>query len=94
MLPPIKPVNKFKAETLKIEMEARKQLLAYIVGAFSFIAGLAWNDAIKGVIENYFPLGEDNLLAKIIYAILITLFVVLVTIILSRLLKAKEIEKK
>jgi len=82
--------NKFKEETKKIESEAKKQLLTYIVSAFSFIAGLAWNEAVKSMIEEMFPLGVNNVYAKIIYAILITLFVVLATIFLTHILKDKE----
>lgn len=82
--------NKFKEETQRIESEAKKQLLTYLVSAFSFIAGLAWNEAIKSIIEVMFPGGMESIYAKIIYAMCITLFVVVATIFLTRLLKEKK----
>lgn len=59
--------------------DVRKQTITYIVSAFGIVAGLAWNDAIKSLIEFIFPAGSGSLVAKFIYAILVTLAVVLVT---------------
>ncbi|MDO8523541.1 MAG: DUF5654 family protein [bacterium] len=59
--------------------ELKKQTLGYVVGALGLVAGLAWNEAIKGSIEYLFPLGQNSLLAKFVYALLITVVVVIFT---------------
>ncbi len=59
--------------------EIRKQTLGYIVGALGLVTGLAWNEAIKALIEYLFPLSQNTLLAKFIYALLITAIVVIFT---------------
>jgi len=60
--------------------EVRKQTITYIVSAFGIVAGLAWNDAVKALIERFFPIESGNsLLAKFFYALVITLVVVVVT---------------
>lgn len=62
----------------------RKQTVGYILAAFGFVAGLAWNDAIKGLIDFAFPLGTESLIPKFIYAILATVIVVVVSALLIR----------
>lgn len=76
------------AEVQKIRQEARERVLGYVTGAFGVIAGFAWNDFVKALIENVFPSEENgSLWAKFIYAALMTLIVVGVTVYLSRMLK-------
>ena len=55
--------------------EFRKQTSGYMLAAFGLIAGLAWNDAVKSLIEYLFPLSESNLWLKFLYAIFITILV-------------------
>ncbi|OGZ71513.1 MAG: hypothetical protein A2904_01830 [Candidatus Staskawiczbacteria bacterium RIFCSPLOWO2_01_FULL_33_9] len=69
-----------KEEELRIRREVKKQTAGYILAAFGFVVGLAWNDAIKTFIEYSFPLNKDSILAKLIYAFLITFIVVLATV--------------
>lgn len=59
--------------------EIRKQTLGYVVGALGLVAGLAWNEAIKGLIEHLFPLSQNGLLVKFVYAFLMTAIVVIFT---------------
>jgi len=58
--------------------EIKKQTTGYMMAAFGLVAGLAWNDAIKSLIEAFYPFAKNGLFAKFFYAILITLMVVLV----------------
>ncbi|OGD24234.1 hypothetical protein A2Z10_02950 [Candidatus Azambacteria bacterium RBG_16_47_10] len=67
----------------------RAQTVGYIATAFGLVAGLAWNDAIKAFIENIFPLGQGTMWAKFIYAVIITIFVVVITRYLLRLANRK-----
>ncbi|MBI4836905.1 MAG: hypothetical protein HY813_00655 [Candidatus Portnoybacteria bacterium] len=69
---------------------AKNQALGYIVAAFGLVAGLAWNDAIKSLIEYLFPLAQNTLLAKFGYAVLITAVVVTITIYLGTWLKDEK----
>lgn len=79
-----------KKESEIIRKQVQQQTLSYIVAAFSLVAGLAWNEAIKALIEYLFPLSKNNLQAKFLYAFLITFAVVLISIYLNRVLKDKE----
>lgn len=76
--------NRFKKiaeEQKRIRKEAIEKTIGYILAAFGLVAGLAWNEAIKGLIEVFFPLNKNGLVIKFIYAILVTVIVVVVTII-------------
>ena len=72
-----------------VREQVRTQTVGYIATAFGLVAGLAWNDAIKAFIENIFPLGSGSLWAKFIYAVIITIFVVVITRYLLRLANKK-----
>ncbi len=68
----------------RINKEIRERTSGYILAALGFVVGLAWNDAIKTLIEDIFPLNKDGILAKFIYAVLVTFVIVVVTIALTR----------
>lgn len=78
----------------KIKKEFNKKLFSYITAGFGLVAGLAWNEAIKSFIEYLFPLTKNTTLAKFIYAILITVILVLITYYLSQLFLEEEKETK
>ncbi len=65
------------------------QTAGYILAAFGFVAGLAWNEAIKALIDKAFPLSTDGLAAKFIYAVVATLLVAIAS---AFLLRGKEKE--
>lgn len=69
--------------------ESRERALGYIVGAFGLVAGLAWNDAIRGLIEQLFPVSQSTVVAKFIYALIITILLVAAVIFLNRLFKKR-----
>ena len=80
-----------KDKGTELEREVREKTLGYIITSFGLVAGLAWNDAIKTFIEKYFPDPGNGLRAKFVYALVMTIFVVAVSLYLSRIFK---IEKK
>jgi hypothetical protein len=63
----------------KVHKEVKNQSMGYIAGALGLVAGLAWNDAIKALIDFFFPLDKSGLGIKFIYAILVTIVVVVLT---------------
>ena len=77
-------------DDLKNELkdELRSKVLTYVGGGFGLVAGLAWNDAIKELIQYLFPLATDTLAAKFIYAGIITLVVVIIITYLERVFKS------
>lgn len=88
--------EKIKAGFSGFNKEIRSKIAGYIVAAFGLVAGLAWNDAIKSLIEYFFPMQQNSLWAKFIYAAAITLILVFVSLYVMRVLKGKEkeVEKK
>ena len=83
-------IDRIKAEGKAIQQEINKKLVTYITAGFGLVAGLAWNEAIKSFIEYFFPLKANSLLAQFIYAFLITLVLVLITVYLTRILVKEE----
>ncbi len=76
--------SKIKEEQERIRKEAIEKTIGYILAAFGLVAGLAWNEAIKGLIDTFFPLDKNGLVIKFVYAILVTVIVVIATIIFVR----------
>ena len=81
-------VKNMASEVTKLIMET---ILGLITTAFAFVAGLAWNDAIQKLIEQFIGTG-DALPSLFIYAIVVTIVAVLVTVILARIAGKMGIE--
>ena len=77
-------------EMKKIKKEAKEKTAGYILAALGLVAGLAWNDAVKALIDYLLPLGKNGILAKFLYAVLITVFVIVVASYITRLLMRDE----
>jgi hypothetical protein len=86
--------SKIKEELKSVKHEVRNKTVGYIVTAFGLVAGLAWNDAIKSLIEYYFPLTDQSVWAKVIYATILTLIIVLISVYLMRITKRQEDKKE
>jgi len=82
--------NKIKNSSQKIKKEIQEKISGYILAAFGLVAALAWNDAIKGLIEYFIPLSKNTVLAKFIYAVALTFAVAVVSIYLTKLLSNKK----
>lgn len=74
-------------EQKHLRIEIRERTIGYMLGAFGLVAGLAWNDAIQSLIGYLFPLPENTLPAKFLYAIIISFVVVMISVYISRLLQ-------
>jgi hypothetical protein len=76
--------NKLKEDTELIKNQAKEKIFGYFLTALGLVAAFAWNDAVKSLIETFFPLNSNALWAKFGYAVLITLIVVILSIYLTK----------
>ncbi len=80
----------------KLHIEIVRQMLTLATAGFGLVAALAWNSLIQAFVENYVKVwlpdfGETTTL--LIYAIIVTVMAVIVTLQLSKLLGRLEKEK-
>ena len=73
-----------------LRKEVREKTAGYIVTALGLVAGLAWNDAISSLIKSFFPPEQGDLIAKFIYAIIITIVIVVASSWFMRFFGPKE----
>lgn len=78
----------------RLASEIRERTVGYILTALGLVAGFAWNEAIKSLIEYVFPVAQNGMVAKFIYAGLITLIVVIITSYLMRFSRESVREEK
>ncbi|MDP3769621.1 MAG: DUF5654 family protein [Candidatus Sungbacteria bacterium] len=83
------PINN-QNQRVRLHKEIRERTLGYMLAAFGLIAGLAWNDAIKAFIEYFFPLPQNTLPAKFLYAVFISIVVIFISVYVSRLLQRSD----
>jgi hypothetical protein len=69
-----------------LNKEMKSRTFGYISGALGLVAGLAWNDAITNMIETLFPLSKDTIAVKFLYAIIVTVAVVILVKYLERVI--------
>lgn len=86
--------EKIKMESTKISREVKEKTLGFILTAFGLVAGLAWNEAIQSLIKSFFAVDKDSIWVKFVYAVVITVLVVIVTIYLTRFFGKNEEENK
>lgn len=73
-----------------LQKEIKERTTGYIIGALGLVAGLAWNEAIKSLIDVVFPLSKNSLLIKFMYAVLITIVIVSLSMYLLKLANPKK----
>jgi len=69
------------------------QTTGFISSAFVLVAALAWNEAIKELISQYFKTGS-GLVSRLVYALIVTLIAVLVTSRLNKIETKYQAETK
>jgi len=75
-----------------LKSEIWDKLAALITAAFGLVAALAWNGAIRAIFEKFFGTA-DNITAMLVYAIVVTIIAVLVTIWIARAVKRAKGEQ-
>lgn len=80
----------------QIHIEVVKQMLTLATSGFGLVAALAWNNVIRELVDNYItkylPQGS-GLISLLLYAIVVTVLAVIVTLQLSRVVTKLEEEK-
>ncbi|MDE2001502.1 MAG: hypothetical protein KGI60_02965 [Patescibacteria group bacterium] len=77
-------MRKVVSEGADLTRKVKTQTIGYMLAAFGFVAGLAWNQAIKSLIDYLFPLNGNSILAQFLYAIIVTAVLVWATIVLLK----------
>ena len=67
-----------------VHKEILKTISVLMTTAFAFVAGSAWNDAIQALLNEFMEQGSA-VSAMIIYAIIVTIIAVVVTVFIGRL---------
>lgn len=70
--------------------EVLKEMLTLATTAFGLVAALAWNQFIQELVKEYIePLigGASGIISLLIYAVVVTVLAVVVTISLTKLIK-------
>jgi len=80
--------EKIKKRSGEIKKEVKERTVGYTLAALGLVAGLAWNEAIKSLIDSIFPsTAGGGIAAKFVYAFVATLIVVAVSVYLVKLTK-------
>lgn len=79
----------------KIHIEVVRQMLTLATSGFGLVAALAWNSVIQEFVgtyvKEYLP-GGSGVLSLLIYALIITVMAVIVTLQLTKVLERLELE--
>jgi hypothetical protein len=76
---PEKIVEHFKKEVKETKKVFKEKMVTFILAGFGLVASLAWNEAIKSLVDTLLPQKTSALIGKFVYAILITFIVVLLS---------------
>lgn len=75
-----------------IKGQVSQTISTLMTTAFGLIAALAWNEAIKAIINQYLPSG-DGMTGLLVYAILITIIAVVATLIIARVIAKPAVQE-
>lgn len=82
--------NETPEEIKSLKLEVLDKMSDLATAGFGLVAAMAWNDAIKALFTAIFPV-SGTIIAQFIYAITVTVVIVIVTI---RLGKLTDVAKK
>ena len=66
-----------------MRLEILEKMSALLTAAFGLVAALAWNGAIRAIFEKLFGTA-DQIWAMLVYAVVVTIIAVLVTVWVAR----------
>ena len=68
-----------------VHKEILKNISVLMTTAFAFVAGSAWNEAIQTLIKEFIGKSGSAVSSMLIYAVVVTVIAVLVTLFIGRL---------
>ena len=89
--------EKQSKESQKIHVEVVKQMVTLSTSGFGLVAALAWNNFIQELVSNYIKKwlpGNSGVISLLIYALVVTVLAVVVTLQLSRLSQKLQNEQE
>lgn len=83
-----------KEEKKRLHIEVVRQMLTLATSGFGLVAALAWNSLIQEFVATYIKewLPDGKMISLLLYAIIVTVLAVVVTLQLSKLLKTIDPE--
>jgi uncharacterized membrane protein YidH (DUF202 family) len=72
-----------EAQPVPLKVEVLDKIAALVTAAFGLVAALAWNEAIKAIFKEIFGTA-DAIGPMLIYAIVVTIAAVILTIVVAR----------
>ena len=81
-----------REEQAVLRKEIKEKTVGYLLAALGLVAGLAWNEAIKSLIDQFFPNSSGSVFIKFFYAAVVTIIIVIVTVYLLRFSQDKKEE--
>ena len=82
-----------REENTKLHLEIARQMVSLSTAGFGLVAALAWNSLIQEIVNTYVKKwlpGGGKIVSLGIYAIIVTILAVIVTLQLSKLVKKLE----
>lgn len=73
-----------RSEIKEIKSAFMTKVLTLMIAGFGFVAALAWNDAIQTLVKKVFGDESGGIVAKFIYALLVTALLAIVSIKIGR----------
>jgi len=81
----LEPRKEFYMSKYRLRLEILQKISTLATAAFGLVAALAWNSAIQDLFKKINIFGKpDSLLVKFMYAIMVTIIIVVVTILIGR----------
>ena len=89
--------EKTQKKSKKLHTEIVRQMLTLATSGFGLVAALAWNGVIQEFVNEYIKKwlpGGSGIISLLLYAIIVTILAVFVTLQLSQLLEKMESNKE
>lgn len=79
-----KLTKKISQDVGQLKLEILQKITDLVTAGLGLVAALAWNNAIQAIFSRFFPNPGDNITALTVYALVITIIIVIITVQLSR----------
>ena len=77
-------IKKIRTKSNVFKKETGDKISFYILSGLGVVAALSWNETIQSLI-NLIPIQRNGIIAKVIYSIIITIFLVIMTIVFNKM---------